>query len=62
MKIKNKIKIKLKTLKFFFFNLNTYSGIHEDKVHLHESKNHLQQWIDTNQYMMAGRVERYFKE
>lgn len=40
----------------------TYPGIKEDEVHLHEAEDHLQQWINSDQDMMAGRIERYLKE
>lgn len=40
----------------------TYPGIHENKVHLHKSENHLQNWIDTAQNHVARRVEGYFKK
>lgn len=36
----------------------SYPRIHEDKVHLHEHENHLQQRIHTAQNLMARRIER----
>lgn len=40
----------------------TYSCIHENEVHLHKGKDHLEQWIYSAQNLMAWRIKRYFKE
>ena len=39
-----------------------YPGIHEDEIHLHKCKNHLQERINSTKYLMAGRSKRRFEK
>lgn len=40
----------------------THPGVHEYEIHLHECKNHLQQWIDAMQNFHAWWFKWYLKE
>lgn len=41
---------------------HTYASVHENEIHLHEGENHLQQWIDAAQNLMAWRSEWNLEE
>ena len=41
---------------------HTYSGVHEDEVHLHEREHHLQDGIYDLQQVVTRRRERYFED
>lgn len=43
-------------------SLCAYPGIHEDKVHLHERENHLQQGVHATQDLVTGRGEGNLEE
>lgn len=51
---------------FFILNFDqfwtTYPGVHEYKVHLHKGEDHLQEGIDSDQDVVARRVEGDLEE